>query len=249
MSSDEATEYALYYWPTIQGRGEFVRLAFEAAGEAYVDVARQPSEAGGGVAALITILQDGGDDGLPFAPPVLKFDGQVLAQTSAILNAVAPTLGLVANDEASRSTALAYQLTIADLVSEVHDTHHPLSPMQHFEEQADVARRRSQAFVNDRMPKYLRYFERTLERNAEAKQRWTLGKTLSYIDLSLFQLVAGLRYTYPNALERLSHELPNLMALVQRVAEQDGVANYLASDRRLAFNQNGIFRHYPELDP
>ena len=249
MSSEEATTYALYYWPTIQGRGEFVRLAFEAAGQAYEDVARQPSEAGGGVAALIAILQDGGDDGLPFAPPVLKFDGQVLAQTAAILNAIAPALGLVAEDPASRSRALAYQLTIADLVSEVHDTHHPISPMQHFEEQADVARRRSQAFVNERMPKYLRYFERTLEQNSEAQRRWTLGKTLSYVDLSLFQVVAGLRYTFPNAFGRLSHELPNLIALAQRVAEQEGIAGYLASDRRIAFNQNGIFRHYPELDP
>ena len=40
--------YELHYWPRIQGRGEFVRLALEQAGAEYVDVARGPKSSGGG---------------------------------------------------------------------------------------------------------------------------------------------------------------------------------------------------------
>lgn len=242
-------EFKLYYWPTILGRGEFVRLALEAGAQAYTDVARSPSSEGGGVAALISMLQDGGDHVVPFAPPILTFNGSTLSQTSAILHAIAPGLGLVASDDSARTTALACQLTLADLVSEVHDTHHPISPMQHYEDQADTALRRSQAFVNDRMPKYLRYFERCVDTNTDSNQRWILSAQMTYVDLSMFQVIAGLRHAFPNALDRLSHEVPKLMALAERVSEQDRVGAYLASERRIAFNQNGIFRHYPELDP
>ena len=36
--------YELYYWPSIQGRGEFIRLTLEEAGADYVDVARKSDD-------------------------------------------------------------------------------------------------------------------------------------------------------------------------------------------------------------
>ncbi|MEZ4220990.1 MAG: glutathione S-transferase [Polyangiaceae bacterium] len=238
--------YELYYWPTIQGRGEFVRLALEAAGATYDDVARRPEKDGGGVPALIRVLQEGSDEWLPFAPPVLRFDGVTVSQTAAILDEIAPTLRLVRSSK--RALALAYQLTVADFVSEVHDTHHPVSPMLHYEDQVDAAKSRARAFRAERMPKYLRYFERVLERGSDDGP-WLFGDEPSYVDLSLFQLISGLRYAFPNATERFVHEVPHLLALAERVNQVPNIARYLASERRLPFNQNGIFRHYPELDP
>jgi glutathione S-transferase len=41
---------------------------------------------------------------------------------------------------------------------------------------------------------------------------------------------------------------PLLRGLAERAAGQPRIAAYLASPRRLAFNNDGVFRHYPELD-
>ena len=239
-----AEPYELYYWPTIQGRGEFVRLALEEAGAPYVDVARL-AKPHGGIAVMMKLLEDGGGDLEPFAPPVLKSGDLVIAQTATILAYLGPRHGLVPDDERSRVHAQQLQLTIADLVAEAHDAHHPIAGSLYYEDQKREARKRSAAFVKERIPKYLGYFERVLAQNGGEH---LIGAALSYVDLSMFQVLAGLAYAFPNALARLARRVPLLCALRERVAARPRIAAYLASERRLAFNEEGIFRHYPELD-
>ncbi|MEZ4394132.1 MAG: glutathione S-transferase [Polyangiales bacterium] len=232
--------YLLYYWPSIQGRGEFIRLALEDAGVEYVDVARGPD----GVAAIAALLRGEGVAGLaPFAVPALKHGDLVIAQVANALAYLAPRLGLVPDDEAARVRAHQLQLTVADLVAEAHDTHHPLSTAAYYEDQKPEARRAAAAFVTHRLPKFLKYFE-----GAVSAEGFSVGGAHAYVDLSLFQLVEGLRYAFPRAMAAHAGLYPRLAALRDRVASRPGVAAYLASPRRLAFNQNGIFRAYPELD-
>jgi glutathione S-transferase len=238
--------YNLYYWPHIQGRGEFVRLALEAGGADYVDVARRSARRGGGREALLAILQ-GQDPRAPFAPPFLEVDGEWISHTANILAFLGPRLGLAPRDEASRRWANQLQLTVTDLVVEAHDTHHPIAKHLYYEEQKPAARRRAKAFVELRMPKYLGHFESVLARNPGGPA-WMIGRSMSYVDLSMFQVVAGLRHAFPRTMARLEPAHPNLIALAGRVAKVPAVARYLKSKRRIPFNQSGIFRHYPELD-
>ena len=239
--------YELHYWPTIQGRGEFVRLALEAAGAPYVDVARGDDAAGQGMRAMQHRLEDPGVAHPPFAPPFLQ-DGEVLVgQTAAILQYLGPRLRLVARSESARLWTHQIQLTVADTVSEAHDTHHPIGAGLYYEEQKREARRRAEDFCGARMPKFLRWFEAILARNP-AGSRHLVGNRLSYADLSLFQLVEGLRYAFPAAAERVLARAPLVVQLQARVAALPRVAAYLASERRLPFSEEGIFRRYPELD-
>lgn len=235
--------YELHYWPGIPGRGEFVRLALEAAGAPYVDVARGTA----GVAAMQHALQDRQAPQPPFAPPFLKDGAVVVGQTSAILQYLAPTLRLVGRSEQARVWTLQIQLTIADLVSEAHDTHHPVDVTQYYEDQQPEALRRAAAFCQHRLPKFMRWFEQILQRNP-AGTRHLVGGKLSYADLSLFQVVEGLRYAFPKAAERVLAEAPLVVQLHDRVAALPRVAAYLGSPRRIPFNEQGIFRCYPELD-
>jgi glutathione S-transferase len=231
----------LYYWPTIQGRGEFVRLLLEDAGADYVDVARTK----GGMARMMRFL--GGDErgALPFAAPFVRVDGTIVSQTANVLAFLAPRLGRVPEDEAGRAEVAQVQLTIADLLGEVHDTHHPIAGSLYYEDQRREAKRRAQAFVKERLPKYLGWLEDVLARNAA---EWLVGRECTYADLSAFQMVEGLRYAFPNAMARLEPKHPRLIALRDRVAKRPRLAAYLASSRRIPFNQDGIFRHYPALD-
>ena len=239
--------YELHYWPTIPGRGEFVRLALEAAGAAYLDVARGPQEAGQGTPALLRALNDRSLRQPPFAPPFLKDGDFVLGQTAAILQYLAPTLKLVARSEQARSWTMQIQLTIADMVTEAHDTHHPVGSSLYYEDQKAEALRSAANFCSERMPKFLRWFERILSQNP-AGDRFMVGNRLSYADLSLFQLIEGLRYAFPRAAERVLSGTPLVVSLHRRVAALPRVAAYLRSERRLPFNEEGIFRRYPELD-
>ena len=234
--------YELYYWPDIQGRGEFVRLALEDAGADYVDVARIPKR---GTATMMRFLESCAAKHPPFAPPFLKAGKFVLAQTANILLFLGPRLGLAPKDEAGRLWAHQLQLTIADWTAEVHDTHHPISGGLYYEEQKREAKRRAADFRAERLPKFLSYFEQVLRRNGSA---YLLGKAVSYADLSLFQMIAGLRYAFPRAMARLEPKYPRLAALHDRVAARRRIAAYLASERRLPLNQQDIFRHYPELE-
>jgi glutathione S-transferase len=236
--------YRLYYWPTIQGRGELVRLAFEDAGAAYVDVARSA----GGMREMMRLLDGKGSGQRPFAPPFVQVGRQLIAQTAAILHALAPALGLVGSDEPSRIGALQLQLTIADLLAEAHDTHHPIAVGLYYEDQKQEAKRRAAAFVAERIPKFLGYLEHVLGDNRAGRGRFLVGRQHSYVDLSAFQILAGLEYAFPRAMKRVRRRIPRLLALRDRVAERPRIAAYLASARRIPFNEDGIFRHYAELD-
>ena len=237
--------YELYYWPSIQGRGEFVRLALEEAGADYVDVARLPGRKG--MPALMRLLNS--DACPPFAPPFLKVKAgkQVIGQTANILLFLGPRLGLAPKSEAGRLWAHQLQLTIADWLDEVHGTHHPIAGALYYEEQKREAKRRAADFTARRLPKFLDYFERVSACNPGRTGRLVSGR-VCYVDLSLFQMIAGLRYAFPRAMARLARRHPRLVALHDRVSARPRIAAYLASERRIAFNQHGIFRHYPELD-
>jgi glutathione S-transferase len=237
-------EFELFYWPGIQGRGEFVRLAFEDAGVAYDDVGRRP----GGVAAIERLLREPRRHLAPLGPPFLRHRGVVVAQTAAVLQYVAPRLGAVPRAEAARLRAHQIQLTIADLVAEVHDTHHPIAVSLYYEDQREEARRRAGAFLRERVPKYLGYLDRALDSNAAGRGRWLVGPRCSYVDLSTFQVIAGLRYAFPRAMRRHERRFPRLVALHDAVSARPRIAAYLRSSRRLPFDEHGIFRHYPELD-
>ncbi|WP_110664789.1 glutathione S-transferase family protein [Salinicola halophilus] len=238
--------YELYYWPGMPGRGEFVRLALEDAGADYVDIGNL-SEKQGGAGAVSEFLH-GADLARPhFAPPVLKAEDVVVSHVANILAFLAPRLNLVPEDEQSRLWANGLQLTLTDFVAEIHDTHHPLGPSLHYEEQQEEAAKRARLFVQERLPKFLYYFERVLATNA-GNEPYLVGNAHSYVDLSLFQVVTGLRYAFPQAMGRLEPEVPEVVALVDRVSQRGNVSQYLTSNRRLDFNESGLFRHYPELD-
>jgi glutathione S-transferase len=235
--------YELYYWNGIQGRGEFVRLALEEAAADYVDVCRTD----GGEDAMMALLDSKTVTRPPFAPPFLKAGRQLIGQTANILLFLGPRHGLAPDDEAGRLWTHALQLTIADLVSEVHDSHHPLASSMYYEEQRREAKKRAANLVRERLPKFLGYFERALARSARTP-RFLAGRALTYVDLSMFQVVAGLRYAYPNAMAGLEKQCPRLIDLHERMRLRPRIAAYLASARRLPFNEQGIFRHYRALD-
>ena len=225
-------KYELYYWPSIQGRGEFVRLALEDAGADYVDVARRAR----GMQAMERVLESPSVKRAPFAPPFLRAGERLIAQTANILFYLGPRLGLAPRGEAGRLWLHQLQLTIADWLVEVHDTHHPVGSGLYYEEQKPEAKRRAADFRTERLPKFLQYFENT-----------DLG-VFSYVDLSLFQMIEGLRYAFPRTMRGLETNCPRLVELRERVAERPRLGKYLRSKRRIAFNQQGIFRRYPELD-
>jgi glutathione S-transferase len=238
--------YALHYWPGIQGRGEFVRLALEAAGATYVDVAREPEGEGGGEGALMKDLGDPKNPRTAFAPPFLVDGDVTVGQTANILLYLGPRLGLVPDAEADRMWVNQLQLTIADLVAEAHDSHHPVGMGLYYEDQKAEAARRSNEFREQRIPKFLAWFERALERSSG---EWLAGSARSYADLSLFQAVEGLTYAFPRTMKASSGKFPKVLDLRDRVSSLPRVADYLASPRRISFNEMGIFRHYAELDP
>lgn len=237
--------YELYYWPSIQGRGEFVRLALEAAGAAYVDIARE-SGPGMGVVALTRLLSDKNLKHAPFAPPFLRAGKLLLAQSANILHYLGPRHGLAPSSAAGRLWAHQLQLTIADFVDEVHDTHHPIASGLYYHEQLPEAKRRTKHFLTERIPKYINYFENVVSTNG--KSGYCIGRSLTYVDLSLFQIVAGLRYAFPKTTKRSEKKYPLLFELHDRVINRPSVAAYLDSPRRIPFNENGVFRYYPELE-
>ncbi len=232
--------YELYYWPSIQGRGEYVRLALEDAGANYADVARGDR----GIAAMSRMMEARG--GMPpFAPPFLKAGQLVIGQTANILLYLGSRHGLAPKAEAGRLWLHQLQLTVADLVLEVHDTHHPLGPSLYYEDQRQPAKKRTDEFWKQRVPKYLGYFEQLLKSNSGA---YLTGRRVTYVDLSLFQIVEGMRYAFPRRMKAFERRIPGLIDLHGRVAARPNIKAYLASDRRIAFNEDGIFRQYKALD-
>lgn len=239
--------YELYYWPGIPGRGEFVRLALEEGGAEYRDIALLPEEQGGGVPALLKFLDGPGIARAPFAPPFLRAGRRLIGQTANILLFLGPRLGLAPRDADGRLWTHQLQLTLADFVAEIHDTHHPISGGLYYEQQKAAARRRSRDFLAQRLPKFLGYFERVIERNPDSAD-CMVGNRLSYADLSMAQVVAGLHYAFPRASKKALHACPRLRALHRAVFARPRIKRYAASKRRLAFNNGGLFRRYPELD-
>ena len=233
--------YQLFYWPEIQGRGEFVRLALEDAGASYEDVARKT----GGMSKMLALINGGRDKRPPFAPPILKAGNRLIAQTANILFFLGPRLKLAPRAEADRLWLHQLQLTVADFVKEIHDTHHPIAGGLYYEDQKAEAKKFTHYFLKDRAPKYLGYFEAVLKKSGGP---YTLGRKFSYLDLSLFQLVEGLRYAFPDAMARIERKVPHVVAVRDAVAARKRIKAYCMSARRIAFNEHGIFRHYPELD-
>lgn len=232
--------YELYYWPTLQGRGEFVRLALEAAGADYVDVSRRDD---GG--AMMRLMKQGPTPS--FAPPFLRLGDRTVGQVAAILAWIGPQLGLAPNGDSDRAWLNQIQLTFADLVAEAHDTHHPVDMMAYYDEQKPEAARRAEGFRKHRIRNFLGWAERVLEYNPSGPE-WLVGERLTYADLSLFQVVEGLRYAFPQATARVMKDTPRVVAVRDRVAALPRIRAYLESPRRIPFNEDGIFRRYPELD-
>jgi glutathione S-transferase len=233
--------YRLHYWPGIPGRGEFIRLALEFAAAPYEDVWRSAA----GMSAGTRLVENPALKQLPFAPPYLVHGKRVIAQTANILLYLGPRLRLTPKDEAGRLWAHQLQLTLADWLVEAHDIHHPIGVGLYYEEQKKEALRRAADFIAHRLPKYLDYFDEVL---ARGKGPYLLGRVLTYPDLSLFQMVAGLRYALPVAMERQERGRSRITALHQIIGAHPRLAVYFSSRRRIPFNKQGIFRHYPELD-
>ena len=234
--------YELYYGNTNQGRGEFVRLALEEAQADYVDIARE-SGPGLGPEAMVPYLKEANVAHPQFAPPFLKHGDLVIGQTANILLYLGPRLGLAPEDEGERLYAHQLQLTIADLVMEIQHTHHPVAHGLYYEEQKAEALTYTRHFLAERVPKFLGFFERALGRREHL-----IGNTLSYVDLSMFQLIEGLRFSFPRTMARIESDYRGLVALHDRIAARPNVAAYLKSRRRLPWNDRGVFRHYPELE-
>ncbi|MGO7181155.1 glutathione S-transferase [Rhizobium brockwellii] len=238
--------YELYYWDGIQGRGEFVRLALEEAGADYIDITRQ-SGRGRGTGAMFEIMESENEPHIPFAPPFLKDGDLIIPHVANILFYLGLKLGLAPENEGLRYVVNGLQLTVTDFVAEVHDTHHPIDMSLYYEDQKQEAKARSAAFIRDRIPKFLGYFERVLQQNPKGPDH-IVGDALTYVDLSLFQVIEGLTYAFPKAMANHKAEYPALLALHDAVAKRPNIARYLKSSRRLGFSEEGIFRHYPALD-
>ena len=238
--------YELYYWPGIQGRGEFVRLALEDAGAEYIDTALVPEAEGGGVAALEKYLGKANVARPPFAPPFLKAGRLLIGQTVNILQYLGERHGLTPRDAAGRLWAHQLQLTIADFVVEIHDTHHPIGSGLYYEEQKAEAKRRTRDFLKNRLPKYLGYFERTAKRGGA--RGGMVGPRITYADLSMAQVIAGLRYAFPKSGTQALKRCPRLRDLHDRVFARPRIRRYVESPRRLAFNNDDVFRYSAELD-
>jgi glutathione S-transferase len=239
--------FELFYWPEIQGRGEFVRLALEDSGTDYIDVARGAESEGLGVPAMMALMEGTSVPHPPFAPPFLR-DGDVLiGQTANILLYLGGRIGLAPSDEAGRLWAHQIQLTITDLVVESYNAHHPIDEDKWFHEQKPEAIQRAEVFRETRLPKFLGWFEQVLEQNP-AGPRHLVGAAISYADLSLFQVVEALRYAFPKAMSRVLKDLPHVASLRRAVGRRPRIKAYLESDRRLPFGETDVFRHYPELD-
>ena len=239
--------YQLYYWSHVQGRGEVIRLALEEAGVDYTDVAREQNSEEESRNVILNVLQDKTLSRVPFAPPFLVDGGIMIAQAANILLYLSDKIGLAPPDEPGRIFAHQIQLTVTDFLMEVHDTHHPISNAMYYEDQVEEAKMRSANFIENRIPKHMAYYQNILNNNP-TKSKWLIGETLTYPDLSIFQIVEGLRYAFPNAFSEVEKHYPKIIALRDAISIQPNTAKYLTSKRRIPFNNMGVFRHYPELD-
>lgn len=238
--------YELIYWHMIPGRAEFVRLLFEEAGEEYVDVARRAEEKDGTGAECVRRYVTGEAPGsaATYAPPILRVGTLVLSQTANICLFLGRRFGMVGDEEEDWHTANQCAMTVMDVVREAHDTHHPLGSSLYYDDQKEAAKRNADQFLDARLPRFLAYFARTLE-NSDGP--YLLGD-FTYVDLMLFQLMEGLKYAFPHGFEDKVSQTGRLLELHDRVCTRPRIEAYRASDRRMDFNEHGIFRQYPALD-
>jgi glutathione S-transferase len=249
--------YELLYWPGIPGRGEFIRLAFEATGTPYTDVGNASKD---GIQSVLAVKSEdvtSDADGNPpaFAPPALRIPGEgkngktlVLYQTPSILAYLGDRLGLAGDDEIEKHWTLSHTLTALDLNNETHDTHHPVASQLYYEDQKEEALKKAKDFRESRIPKFFGFFERVLKGNEEGQGKFLVGSKLTYADTTVWQVLNGLKFAFPKELEARAKEYPTLFeTFYPSIQEQSRLKEYLASDRRLDYGE-GIFRHYPELD-
>ena len=240
-------KYELIYWPGLQGRGEFVRLALEEAGADYTDTALRPEGEGGGIPAVMSILSDDAEQRPPLAPPVLRAGRRLVSQTANILLFLGGRLELAPRDEAGKLWTHQLQLTLADFANEIHDSHHPISSALYYEQQRAPAKKRTRHLLDTRIPKFLGYFESVVERNL-SRGGWLVGSRLTYADLSAAQILAGLAYAFPKRMRTTLRDYPRLQSIHERVFARRRIKAYVKSGRRQPFNEFGLFRHYAELD-
>ncbi|CBX96867.1 hypothetical protein IAQ61_008184 [Plenodomus lingam] len=250
--------YELLYHPGIPGRGEFIRLVFEAAGVSYKDVANESDEGTKSVYALVDPASTGDKDGNPppFALPALRIPGEgkngnalVIYQTPAILAHLGDKLHLAGSDEAQRAWVMGHALTALDLNNEAHDTHHPIAVSDYYEAQKEEALKKAKVFREQRIPKFLAYFERLLTGNREQGDgKYLVGNQLTYADTTLWHVLSGLHFAFPKEMEARQKDYPTLFqTFYPAIQEINGLKEYLTSDRRGPFSM-GVYRHYPELD-
>jgi glutathione S-transferase len=243
LSDETKAPYDLWYWPGIQGRGEFVWLFLAAADIRWRDRARDAD-----AQALVEDMEERAENGFaPYAPPYLveRETDFAIAQVAHIVTWLSEKHGRSTGDAATDLHLVQLQLTITDIVAEVHDVHHPIAGSLYYDDQKDAAKIAAEKFREERIPKYFDHFEQAL---GVMDGPFMAGESWSHVDTSLFQLIEGLRYAFPQRMKAIEADYPRLFACRDAVAEIEGVARYLDSERRIAFNEDGIFRHYPELD-
>ncbi|QIW96113.1 hypothetical protein AMS68_001631 [Peltaster fructicola] len=251
-------EYELLYHPQIPGRGEFIRLAFEAVGVSYTDVANDKKDGYSEVQSICMNDEINSSDGNPpiLAPPALRVPGAgpdgtalILAQTPNILFYLGEKLGLVSTAEADKYHTYQLVLTALDLNNEIHDSHHPIAPSAYYEDQSAEALKKAADVRNARLPKFFSYFERSLQHNhTNGGGKFLIGGRLSIADTTVWQVLDGAYFAFPNEMAARKAEYPELLdTFYNSVKQEPHLKQYLASGRRRAYGM-GVFRHYPELD-
>lgn len=247
-------QYELLYHPGIPGRGEFVRLAFEAAGVPYKDVANEDKNGYSTVQKICMNKSNESADSNPpvFSPPALRVPGAgkdgealIISQTPNILLYLGDRIGMVPEgDESAKYYTNQLTLTVLDLNNEVHDTHHPLAVAEYYENQKDSAQHKAKDVRENRFPKFFSYFTRTLEGNREGggDGKYLVGNQLTYADTSVWQVIDGCFFAFPKEMEARKKEFPELLGtFYDNIKNEKGLKEYLASDRRLPYSM-GIFR-------
>ncbi|MXO64197.1 glutathione S-transferase [Altericroceibacterium endophyticum] len=234
--------YDFWYWPTLPGRGDFIRYPLEAAQIPYTDCARDAEDGFAAVAEHLEAKQGCH----AFAVPLLETGSESIAQTANILLFLNQEHGLGPSDAAGMRYLNQLQCDIADITEEVHAVHHPISTAFYYEDQRDAAIQSAEKFREQRIPKYLAHFERIA--NAHDGDWLLEGDSWSTGDTSIAYLLDGLHFMFPLRMAALQSDYPTIHQIQQKTFALEYLDAYRASDRCAAFGTEGIFRNYPELD-
>jgi glutathione S-transferase len=246
-------EYELIYWPSLPGRGEFVRLVLEAGGASYSDIAAKSiPDSAQAVLGLIAESNIGDATNPPiFAPPFLRHGDLSMNQTMNILRYLAPKFGLEGDgSEATKVHLASIAATIFDgLCNEAHETHHPIASSAYYEDQKPEAAKRAKNYIEERLPKFLTYVTRVLKAKTSGGGPWLYGGTFTYADIVLFQCIDGNLFAFPKTMAKLraDSKYDGVFKLYEAVKEVPKIAAYLSGKRPYQYGE-GIWRHYPELE-